>query len=245
VTIDTPTTLTVSAGTGSYGQPTTLSGTLTNSVTGAPIGGQTVTLTLSGTQSCTATTNAAGKASCGITPNEPAATYTVSGSFPDATNAPTILLASSGSNNFVVTKAPTTITYTGPTQVFPGSTMTLTSTVTANGTPIAGQPVVMTLGTGRSAQSCTGTTNSSGVASCTITVNQVEGSVAVTVSYAGNTYYQSSSSSSTERIGCGGGSGGGGGGGGGSGGGGCGGSGGGGCGGGCRPPVGGRGNGCC
>ena len=117
VTIDTPTVLTVNAGTGTYGQTTPLTGTLTNSVTGAPISGQTVTLTLNGTQSCTAVTNAMGVASCNVTPNEPGATYTVSGTFTGGTST-TVLLPSSGHNCFVVNKAPTTLTYTGPTQVF-------------------------------------------------------------------------------------------------------------------------------
>ena len=68
----------------------------------------------------------------------------------------------------------------------------------------------MTLGTGKTAQSCTATTSSSGVASCSIpSVNQVAGSVTVTVSYAGNGYYQSASTSSTVKVAnCGGGGGG-------------------------------------
>ncbi len=258
VAISTPTSLSVSATTGTYGQPTTLTGTLTNSVTGTPISGQTVVLTLNGTQSCTATTNLSGTASCSVTPNEPSGTYTVSGTYADAPiSTPlltTNLLPSIGSNNVVVNKAPTTVTYTGPTSVGYWQTLTLTSTLTTQGTPVVGQPLVMTLGSGRSAQSCTGITNSSGVASCTVTVSQVYGSVTVTVSYAGNSYYQTSSTSSSERVGCGqggyggggngggtGGSGGSGSGGGGSGGGGgggpCGGgSGGGGCGGTLPPP---------
>ena len=111
----------------------------------------------------------------------------------------------------MVTKAPTILTYTGQTSVSPYQTLTLSSMLTtSSGSPIAGQTVVETLGTGRSAQSCTAVTNSSGVASCSVTVNQVYGSVAVTVSYGGNSYNQSSSSSTSERIGCGGGGGGGG-----------------------------------
>jgi hypothetical protein len=78
----------------------------------------------------------------------------------------------------------------------------------------------LTLGSGRTAQSCTATTNSSGAASCSISsVNQVSGSVTVTASYAGNSSYQSASTSSTVKVGnCGGGGSGGGSGGGGSGG---------------------------
>ena len=47
----------------------------------------------------------------------------------------------------------------------------------------------MTLGSGTSAQSCTGTASSSGAASCTIaTVSQTAGSVPTTASFAGNGY---------------------------------------------------------
>ncbi len=87
--------------------------------------------------------------------------------------------------------------------------------MTSNGTPLSGQSVVMTLGTGKTAQSCTATTSSSGAASCSIAaVDQVTGSVSVTVTYAGNGYYESASTSGTVKIACsgdgGGGSGGGG-----------------------------------
>ena len=237
VAISTPTTLSVTATSGTYGQPTTLSGTLTNSVTGAPISGQTLTLTLNGTQSCTTgLTNAQGMASCSVTPNEPSGSYTVTGTFGGGTSS-TTLLPSSGHSCYTENKATTIATYTGQTSVSSGQTLTLSSTLTtSSGAPIAGQTVVETIGTGWSAQSCTAVTNSLGVASCTVLVNQVYGTGMVTVSYGGNSYYQSSGSSNSEKIGCGGGSGGGGGGGlpgGGSAGAG------GGCGGGTRPPCGG------
>ena len=209
ITVTTPTSLSVSAVTGTTGSPTTLSGTLTNGVTGQGIGGQTVTLTLNGTQSCTATTNGYGKASCSVTPTESAGTYPVTGSFAGNTSTSPQLLPSSGHNNFVVTPAPTTVTYTGATTATNGSSVTLSSTLTSNGTPLSGQTLTLTLGTGRTAQSCTATTASSGAASCSIpSVNQVSGSVTVTVSYPGNSSYQSSSTSSTVKVAnCGGGGG--------------------------------------
>ena len=93
------------------------------------------------------------------------------------------------------------MTYTGATTATNGSSVTLSSTLTSNGTPLSGQSVTLTLGTGKTAQSCTATTNSSGAASCSISsVNQVAGSVTVTVSYAGNSYYQSASTSGTVKI---------------------------------------------
>jgi hypothetical protein len=224
ITVTTPTSLSVSAVTGATGSPATLTGTLTNGVTGQGIGGQSVTLTLNGVQSCTATTNGYGKASCSVTPTESAGTYPVTGTFAGNTSTSPQLLPSSGHNNFVITPAPTTVTYTGATTATNGSSVTLSSTLTSNGTPLSGQTLTLTLGTGRTAQSCTATTSSSGAASCSIpSVNQVSGSVTVTVSYPGSSSYQSSSTSSTVKVsncgGSGGGSGGSGGGSGGSGGG--------------------------
>ena len=238
VTVITPTSLSVSATTATYGQPVTLSGTLTNSVTGQGIGGQTVTLTLNGTETCTATTASTGKASCSVTPSEPAGTYPVTGSFGGNTGTSPQLAGSNGSNKVVITGAPTTIVYTGATSVTNGQSLTLSATLTSNGTPLANQPVTLTIGTGHSGQSCTATTNSAGAASCSIqSVNQVSGTVTVTVSYAGNSYYAPSSGSAGVKVSNCGGSGGSGGG-----------SpcGGGGCGGGyCEPPPTGGGRGCC
>jgi hypothetical protein len=202
--VQSPTTLTVSATTGQYGGPTTVTGTLTDTTTGHPIAGQTVTLTLNGTQSCTATTNANGVASCSITPNEPAGSYTLSGSYggnPSNTTGPA-LLPSNGSNTFVVTKAPTTVTNTSPTIVVDGMPVTLTGTVsTAGGSGPGGLPVTLTLGSGSTAQSCTGIASATGAVSCTITnPNQTAGTVPVTVTFGGNSYYQSSSTSATETT---------------------------------------------
>jgi hypothetical protein len=203
--VQSPTTLTVSATTGQYGGATTVTGTLTNSATGQPVVGQTVTLTLNGTQSCTAVTGANGQASCSITPTEPAGSYTVSGSF--GHNAPTLtsgpsLLPSTGSNTFVVTKAPTTIVNTSPTIAVNGMPITLSATVsTTGGNGPGGLPVTLTLGSGSSAQSCTGIASASGAVSCTITnPNQVAGTVPVTVTFGGNSYYQSSSASGSETT---------------------------------------------
>ncbi len=201
VTVTTPTHLSVSAATAAYGQPTTVSGTLTNSVTGAGINGQTITLTLNGTQTCSATTGSNGKASCSITPNESAATYTLAGTFAGNTSVSPVLASSSGSNNFVVTKVPTSITYTGATVVKSGQTLTVSGTLTSNGSPLpAGQTLVFTLGSGKTAQTCSATTDSTGSASCPIAVNQVQGSVALTVAYAGSSIYAASSVSYSESI---------------------------------------------
>jgi hypothetical protein len=203
-TVQSPTTLTVTATTGQYGGPTTVTGTLTNSATALPVAGQTVTLTLNGTQSCTAVTGANGEANCSIAPNEPAGSYTLSGSYggnPSTTTGPA-LLPSNGSNTFVVTKAPATIVNTSPTIAVNGMSITLSATVTTTaGSGPGGLPVTLTLGSGSTAQSCTGTASATGKVSCTITnPNQVAGTVPATVTIGGNFYYSTSSASTSETT---------------------------------------------
>jgi hypothetical protein len=202
--VQSPTTLTVNATTGQYGGATIVTGMLTNSATAVPVAGQTVTLTLNGTQSCTAVTGANGQASCSITPNEPAGSYTLSGSYggnPSTTTGPS-LLPSNGSNTFGVTKAPATIVNTSPTIAVNGMSITLSATVTATaGSGPGGLPVTLTLGSGSTAQSCTGTASATGAVSCTITnPNQVAGTVPVTVAIGGNFYYSTSSAATTETT---------------------------------------------
>ena len=167
-TVHTPTTLTVSAGTSDFADAGTVSAVLTNSVTGATIAGEPVILTLNGTQSCNATTNAHGVASCSITPNEPAATYVLSASFAGDTSTAPQLLPSTGSNSFVVTHEETSITYTGPSVAVSGMPFTMNAHLTTDGGPLGGRTVLMTLGSGTTAQSCTATTDAAGNASCTI-----------------------------------------------------------------------------
>ena len=201
-TVHTPTTLSVTAATGIYSASTTVSGTLTNSVTGKPIANEPVTLTLNGSQSCTARTNSSGVASCTVTPTEAAGSYPLGGSFAgDSSTAPG-LLASSGTNTFVVTTAPTTVAYTGTSIVVSGSSTTLSATLTtAGGSPLAGQPVVLTVGSGTSAQACPATTSSSGAGSCTIAnLNQTSGTSPISASYGGSSYYHSSGTSTTGIV---------------------------------------------
>ena len=198
VQVYTPTQLTVTAVTAPYGGSDTVTGVLKNWA-GVPLSGEPVTLTLNSTQSCTGTTGSGGVVTCTIIPNEPSGSYTLSGSFGGDTSKGPQYLPSGGSNTFVVTKAATTVVSTGPSIEVNGMPITLSANLTtAGGTGPGGLPVVLTLGSGSSAQSCTGTANASGNVSCTIpNPNQTSGSVALTVSYGGNTYYLPSGASTT------------------------------------------------
>ena len=67
--------------------------------------------------------------------------------------------------------------------------------------PLNGEAVLMTLGSGTSAQSCTGTTNPAGTASCTIpSVSQSLGSILVVAKFAGDDYYKMVSGGSMVNV---------------------------------------------
>ncbi len=207
-----PTSLTVQGGPADYGDATTVSGTLTDTLTTAPIVGEQLTLSLNGTDTCTTTvpTDATGTASCTITPSEKAGTYLLTGTFGGDSGQPLELMASTASSNFVVTLEETTLTYTGPTVAQNGQPLTLSGVLTTESTapdtdgdsglaaPIAGRTVAFQLGSGGSAQTCSGVTDPTGTASCTITsVSQPQGPIPVTDTFTSDSYYQTASAAST------------------------------------------------
>jgi hypothetical protein len=180
------TTLTVNNSTGDFNDSATVSGTLQDS-NGNPIAGATVTFTVSG-QSCSGGTDSTGSASCAITLNEAAGSYPITGSYAGSAS----FLPASGTGTLVVTLEETTIMYIGPTNIPNGSPTTLSAVLLEDGvTPIAGRTVTLTLGSGATAQSCTGVTNAAGIASCTIAgVNQPGGPGTATASFAGDAFYR-------------------------------------------------------
>jgi hypothetical protein len=102
--------------------------------------------------------------------------------------------------NVVVSKRATTTTYTGPNSSNPSKTVTLSATVVDDhGQAVAGRTVQFTLGT----QSISATTNSSGVASASLKLNQKHGSYTATATFAppATDKYTGSTNSQTFTIG--------------------------------------------
>src|SRR4029077_21075273 len=81
-----------------------------------------------------------------------------------------IYAANSTTATFTVTKEETTTQYTGPSgPIQNGTTVTLSGVLKEDGaTPISGRTLTLSLGT----QTCTAPTNATGVASCSVVVNQ-------------------------------------------------------------------------
>jgi hypothetical protein len=195
-----PSRLAITAGgtTGDFNDPATVSAVLSDGQ--GPLAGKTITFTLNGTETCSAATTATGTASCSLTPHEAAGPYPLTASFAgDATH-----LAASASATFTVTREETTLAYTGPAKAAGGQPLTLSGVLREDGvTPVSARTVTFTIGTGGSAQSCSGTTNASGQASCTIaSVNQPASATTVPVSavFAGDTFYLPASASATLRL---------------------------------------------
>jgi hypothetical protein len=180
------------ATTGDFGDTSTLAGDVRVSGTTAPVPYRPVTLSL-GTQSCTARTDLAGRASCQVTIDQHAGGVTAGAAFA----GDPAYEAGSASAAFTITKEQTTIAYTGPTTSDYHDAFEASATLTEPDGPVAGKSVSFTLGTG---DGCTASTDSSGRAACAITPNQPAGTVPVTATFAGDLDYLGSTASKAFEI---------------------------------------------
>ncbi len=179
-----------SATTADYDDAATVQAQLTTD--GNPLPGRSVTFVLGtggSAPTCSATSDGSGNATCSLTPNQPAGLLTLATSFAgDGFYVP-----ASNSTSFTVTKEEDTVSFTsGSATVIPvGHSATLSAVLKEDGVkPIAGRTVSITLGTGGSAQTCSGTTDATGTASCSIgTVTQPLGPNTVTANFAGDPFY--------------------------------------------------------
>jgi DNA-binding beta-propeller fold protein YncE len=167
-----------------------LSATLTVQGTSVPIPNQTITFTL-GTQSCAGTTGATGVAACSIVLNQVPGFYTVNASFAGLGNQQ----ASGDSRGFTITGEETATTYTGPTVIANGANTTFSAVLKEDGAvAIVGRTITITLGSGSTAQTCTGATDATGTVNCSILVNQPLGPGTVAANFTGDALYLPSSS---------------------------------------------------
>src|SRR5580765_1795782 len=121
-----------------FNDSTTLAADLTVAGTSVPVPSANLTLSL-GSQSCPATTNSSGHAACSIVINQHPGTYTAAASFAGDTayNAVT----SAATNNFVITKEESAVSYTGAATSDYHDSFTASATLTDpdGGAPIAGK----------------------------------------------------------------------------------------------------------
>jgi hypothetical protein len=180
---------------GDYHDPVTVSGTLRDADSLAPLAGKLLGFEIGVGDTCSATTDGSGAASCVITPNQVPGPYTVVTSFGgDAFYKP-----SSASSPFQITKEETITTYTGPLVIAQSQPVTLSGRLVEDDgtTPVQGRTLTLSVGP----DSCTGVTNASGVAQCTIpSVTAALGPQPLVASFAGDAFYLPSSDTSKEAI---------------------------------------------
>ncbi len=187
-----PTTLKYTGDTsGSYGDPTTLSATLTTSA-GSPVAGAMVTISL-GSQSCAAVTSSSGRATCSITLAQPVGTYPVSASFAGTS----LYKASTASATFKIVPETTQISLLYSAPALLGSKVTLSALLTQDvSTPVPNETVTLSLGS----QHCTALTDSSGLAKCSVTVSGPLGPTTASAVFAGDKSYAASSDTDTVIV---------------------------------------------
>lgn len=204
-----PTTLTWTGDvTGDYHDPVTLAAKLTLTDTGAVLPGEPVTLALNAAESCDAVTGDDGVASCTVVPQETPGPYPATAAYA----GDEVHLPSAATTNFTVTKEQTRLAYTGDLFVANDEPARLAARLTegsapplpGDGTPVAGAPVTLTLGSGPSAQSCTADTDDTGTAACVIAdVAQplaADGRLSVSAAYPGSAFYEPSRAATTVGL---------------------------------------------
>jgi len=172
-----------------------LSAVLTEDGT-TPLAGQTVSLALgsgASRQSCSATTDGNGLASCspGAT-SQPLGSGSVSASF----GGDRFYAASQVSDDIDVTAVKTGLTYTGPASGDFNDPITLTAGLHAGDAAVAGATLTFSLGS----QTCSGSTDAHGVASCSLTPTSAAGTYPLAVAFAGNDNFQASADSTTFDV---------------------------------------------
>lgn len=177
---------------GDFNDLVTLAADLRVSGTTAPVPEVIVSFKL-GTQSCASTTDANGHAACAITLNQHPGAYNVSVSYAGGTAYD----PASASAGFTITREETTTAYTGPLVILQGKAVTLTGRLLEDGvTPIQGRTLTLRLG----AQSCSGTTDANGDASCTLVVAVSLGPQMLAAEFAGDPFYLPSSDASRQAV---------------------------------------------
>ena len=178
------------ATTGDFGDAVTLAADVRVSGTSAPVPYRPVTLSL-GTQSCTARSDLDGRA-CRVI-SQHAGPVTAGAAF--AGNP--AYEPGSATAAFSITREQTAIAYTGATTSDYHDPFEASATLTEPDGPVEGKSVSFSLGSG---DGCTGTTDASGRATCSITPTQAAGTVPVTAAFAGDADYLGSSDSKPFAI---------------------------------------------
>ncbi|HWI66075.1 MAG TPA: Ig-like domain repeat protein, partial [Symbiobacteriaceae bacterium] len=179
------TTLTTANQTVTYGQPVTLTATLTDAG-GTAISGATITFRVNGAVVGSNTTGATGVANFTYTPALAAGTYPIDADFAGNANYNS---SSAVSRTLTVNKAATTLTTADQTIQY-GASVTLTATLMSGATPVNGRTVTFRV---NGTVVGSGTTAGAGVATYTYVPALPPGSYTINADFATDAYYLAAS----------------------------------------------------
>jgi hypothetical protein len=167
---------------------------------GNPIPNEQLTFTLGPAgPSCSAKTDPSGNAACPLTPTQAAGPVTLTTAFLGDSNYG----ANSIATPFTVTLEETAVAITASSATSSDfdDAATVQAQLTTDGNPFpANAQITFVLGSGAGSETCQGTTDPNGFASCLITPNQQAGAYTLTASFAGNAFYAASSASASFTI---------------------------------------------
>jgi PKD repeat protein len=164
---------------------------------GVVVSGRAIDLTVDGVAAGSSVTNASGVAQVAWTPLLGAGTYATGASFA----GDSMYESATGSNSVVIARKASTVTYTGSTTGGPNKTITLSAILKdATGKALAGRQLAFVLGS----QQVQATTDSSGIASVALKLNQKNGTYQLTATWtpsgADADHYVGSAASATFKL---------------------------------------------
>ncbi len=179
---------------GAYSDAVSLTATLTEALTGAAISNRTVHFQL-GSQGVNGVTDARGIATASITITQAPSVVPLPLVVSFAGDSDPSYLSLVSSSPFTITREPTVIRYTGNLAIANGLSATLAAVLADDdGRALSGKTLSFTLGTGSTAQNCSGVTDITGKASCQLNIiSPVVGPQTISVNFAGDTYYEPAS----------------------------------------------------
>jgi hypothetical protein len=187
---------------GDYNDVITLQATLVDSGVSpsAPIVGEAVSFTV-GTGApavaCSAATDHTGTASCRLVLTQLPAAYDITLSFQGDSNYE----PSTAHSPFSVSKDDTAVSYSGVSSQDYHDAATVSARLfdQTDSTPIVGKSLSFSLGTGANPPTCTGQTDATGAASCSLSPNQPVGAYMLSATFAGDGFYQAKRSERSVR----------------------------------------------
>jgi hypothetical protein len=187
--------------TSDFNDAVTVKAQLTDPDDATAIPGKSVKFVLgsgAGTETCFATTDGLGNATCSITPIQAAGPYTLTTTFTDNV----YYKSATASVPFTITLEESSLAITGPTTSDYHDAVSVKAQLTDpdDATPVTGKTVKFVLGSGAGTETCSAATDALGNATCSITPNQAAGPYTLTATFTDGVFYKTATASTSFTV---------------------------------------------